>query len=53
MDSLALSETHAAELRAPGAQRIGVFGSFARGEATAESGTDSSLELNDKALQYR
>ena len=45
MDPLALIEAHAAELRALGAQRIGVFGSFARGEATAESDVDVYLEF--------
>lgn len=45
MDPLALIEAHAAELRALGAQRIGVFGSFARGQATAESDVDVYLEF--------
>lgn len=45
MDSLDLIEKHAAELRALGAQRIGVFGSFAREEATAESDVDVYLEF--------
>lgn len=50
---LALIEAHTTELRAKGAQRIGVFGSFARGEATAESNRDAFLELSDKASQCR
>jgi len=45
MDPLVLIQTHAAELRALGAQRIGVFGSFARAEATAESDVDVYLEF--------
>ncbi|MGE0825251.1 MAG: nucleotidyltransferase family protein [Candidatus Binatia bacterium] len=45
MDPLALIEKHAAELRDLGAQRIGVFGAFARGEATAESDIDVYLEF--------
>jgi predicted nucleotidyltransferase len=45
MDSLALLQAHAAELHALGAQRIGVFGSFATGEATAESDVDVYLEF--------
>ena len=45
MDPLALIEAHAVELRALGAQRIGVFGSFARGKATAESDVDVYLEF--------
>jgi hypothetical protein len=45
MDPSALIEVHAAEVCALGAQRIGVFGSFARGEATAESDVDVYLEF--------
>jgi hypothetical protein len=45
MDPLALIESHAAELRALGAQRIGVFGSFSREKATAESDVDVYLEF--------
>ena len=45
MDPLALIEAHAAELRTLGAQRIGVFGSFARAEATPESDVDVYLEF--------
>jgi predicted nucleotidyltransferase len=45
MEPLALIEAHAAELRALGAQRIGVFGSFARGQATPESDVDVYLEF--------
>ena len=51
MGPLALLEAHAAELRALGTQRIDVFGSFARGEATVESDVDVYLELSDKASQ--
>ncbi|PYQ64164.1 MAG: hypothetical protein DMF53_08170 [Acidobacteria bacterium] len=35
-----LMEAHAAELRALGVRRIGVFGSFAKGEAKPESDVD-------------
>jgi hypothetical protein len=45
MDPLALIEAHATELRDLGARRIGVFGSFARGEAKAESDVDVYLEF--------
>lgn len=45
MDLLALTEAHATEWRDLGAQRIGVFGSFARREATAESDVDVYLEF--------
>jgi predicted nucleotidyltransferase len=42
---LALIQTHVAELRALGVRRIGVFGSFARGEPTVESDVDVYLEF--------
>src|SRR5215470_13663663 len=45
MDPLALIEAHTAELRTLGVQRIGVFGSFAKGEATEESDVDVYLEF--------
>ena len=45
MAPLELIESHAAALRPLGAQRIGVFGSFARGEATTESDVDVYLEF--------
>jgi predicted nucleotidyltransferase len=45
MDPLAFIEAHAVELHALGAQRIGVFASFARGEATAESDVDVYLKF--------
>jgi hypothetical protein len=50
MDPLALIESHAAELRALGAQRIGVFGSFARRETTEESDVGVYPELSAKKL---
>ena len=52
MDPLVLIEAHAAELRALGAQRIGVFGSFARGEATAKSDIDVYLEFAKDRKSY-
>ena len=52
MNPLALIEAHAAELRALGAQRIGVFGSFAKGEATAESDVDVYLEFAKGRKSY-
>jgi predicted nucleotidyltransferase len=52
MDPLTLIEAHAAELRALGAQRIGVFGSFARGEATVESDVDVYLEFAKGKKNY-
>ncbi len=52
MDPLALIEAHAAELRALGTQRIGVFGSFAREEATPESDVDVYLEFVEGRKTY-
>jgi uncharacterized protein len=52
MNPLALLEAHTAELRDLGAQRIGVFGSFARGEATAESDVDVYLEFAKGKKNY-
>ena len=49
---MALIEAHAVELRALGAQRIGVFGSFARGQATAESDVDVYLEFSRGRKTY-
>jgi predicted nucleotidyltransferase len=40
------------ELRVLGAQRIGVFGSFARGEATVESNVDVDLEFAKGKKNY-
>ena len=45
MNPLSLIEEHAAELRNLGAQRIGVFGSFAKGVGTPESDVDIYLEF--------
>jgi predicted nucleotidyltransferase len=45
MNPLELIEVHADELRALGAQWIGVFGFFARDEATAGSDVDVYLEF--------
>ena|SRR5713101_8466973 len=52
MDPLALIEAHAAELRALGTRRIGVFGSFSRGETTAESDVDVYLEFAKDRKTY-
>lgn len=45
MNPLALLNAHAAEVRALGARRIGIFGSYARGEATATSDVDVYVEF--------
>jgi hypothetical protein len=45
MEAVALIETHAAELRSLGVQKVGVFGSFARGQETPASDVDVYLEF--------
>jgi predicted nucleotidyltransferase len=52
MNPVALIEAHAKELRALGAQRIGVFGSFARGDATEKSDVDIYLEFANGRKTY-
>jgi hypothetical protein len=52
MNPLAIIQTHAAELLALGAQRVGVFGSFARGSAGAESDVDVYVEFDDAKRTY-
>ncbi len=52
MDPVTLIEAHAAELRAFGARKIGVFGSFARGEQTPESDVDVYLEFAEGMKTY-
>ena len=52
MNPLSLLETHAAELRALGARKIGIFGSFASGQETAESDVDVYLEFVEGMKTY-
>ena len=52
MNPLALLEMHAAELRALGARKIGIFGSFASGQETAESDVDVYLEFTEEMRTY-
>jgi hypothetical protein len=52
MNPVTLIEAHAAELRALGARKIGVFGSFARGEETPESDVDVYLEFAEGMKTY-
>lgn len=52
MNPVTLIETHAEELRALGARKIGIFGSFARGEETAESDVDVYLEFAEGMKTY-
>ena len=52
MNPLTLIEAHATELRALGARRIGVFGSFAKGEVTPQSDVDVYLEFEAGQRTY-
>ncbi len=52
MDPLAVIQAHAAELRALGARRAGVFGSFVRGEARHDSDVDVLIEFEDDKRTY-
>ena len=52
MRPLDLIEAHASELRALGARRIGVFGSFARGEERPDSDVDVYLEFEAGMKSY-
>ena len=49
---ITLIEAHAAELQALGARKIGIFGSFAKGEETPESDVDIYLEFADGMKTY-
>jgi predicted nucleotidyltransferase len=52
MNPLSVIEEHAEELRALGARRVGVFGSFARGEADKDSDVDVYVEFDDMQRTY-
>jgi len=52
MNPLATIQVHAAELHALGADRVGVFGSFARGEARTDSDVDVYVQFNDAKRTY-
>lgn len=52
MNPLAIIQTHLAELLALGARRIGVFGSFGRGEAHSDSDVDVYVEFDDAKRTY-
>jgi len=52
MNALAVLEAHESELHALGARRIGIFGSFARGEADAESDVDVYVEFEEGKRTY-
>jgi predicted nucleotidyltransferase len=42
---------HETELRAAGAERVSIFGSVARGEATEESDLDVLVRISDPIMQ--
>ena len=52
MNPLNVIQTHLAELLALGARRIGVFGSFARGEAQGDSDVDVYVEFDEGKRTY-
>jgi predicted nucleotidyltransferase len=52
MNPLIVIQTHLAELLALGARRIGVFGSFARGEGRDDSDVDVYVEFDEGKRTY-
>jgi uncharacterized protein len=52
MNPLAVIQAHLHELRALGARRVGVFGSFARGEARSDSDVDVYVEFEEARRTY-
>ena len=52
MNPLTIIQGHLAELLALGAQRIGVFGSFARGDGRADSDVDVYVEFDEGKRMY-
>lgn len=52
MNPLTIIQTHLAELLALGARRLGVFGSFARGEERDDSDVDIYVEFDDAKRTY-
>ena len=52
MKPLTVIQAHLAELLALGARRIGVFGSFARGEERGDSDVDVYVEFNEAQRTY-
>lgn len=53
IDILPLIESKAEALKACGTKRIGVFGSFARGESGADSDVDIYIEFNEAQRTFR
>lgn len=52
MDPLAIIQERRDELRKLGARRIGIFGSFARGDAGPDSDVDVYLEFEEGKTTY-
>lgn len=52
MNPMVVIQAHLSELLALGARRIGVFGSFARGEAGSDSDVDVYVEFDDSKRTY-
>ena len=52
MDPLAIMQDRLDELRRLGAKRIGIFGSFAKGTANADSDVDVYLEFEEGQTTY-
>jgi predicted nucleotidyltransferase len=52
MNPVAVIQAHLAELLALGARRLGVFGSFARGEARDDSDVDVYVEFDEGKRTY-
>src|SRR5207247_7348548 len=51
-DPLAVIQAHVTEFTALGARRIGVFGSFVRGETRGDSDVDVYVEFDDQRRTY-
>lgn len=52
MNPLAVIESRMPEIRALGARRIGIFGSFARGQGRDDSDVDVYVEFDDDKRTY-
>ena len=52
MNPLAVIESRMSEIRALGGRRIGIFGSFARGQARDDSDVDVYVEFEDDKRTY-
>ena len=50
-EAIALLRAHEAELKAAGVERLSIFGSVARGDATGASDVDIIIRLNPEAAR--